>query len=454
MRVYDILAGKRHQELPDVLEFATGHIQELVDRGLLRAATEILSIICMYLHNVGQKYDIWNLYTSLRDGLAQRLKNSTTSNDMKDVLLMQTSAKTSLFVTLRGNIQYPPAADLVEDSEELIQDIERSTSMLFAMIANKEPMEPLLDRLQTSRRLSQRPPHLEQSPSRVQGRVDLPKAVHSEHAQRQASRDIHILDCTGKVLISQPRGLVKILGSKEEVYVAGPKESVHVQNPQHETYVQSPERETYVQLPEAQVYVQRPQKETYIQDPGKETFVQGSREKTYVQCPEQETYVQQSQGPVYVQFPENETNIIQSQGPVRIYEPKDEVYIYGPSASVFLYGSTDKIRIYGAKEDILIHEPRSDVHIHTPNSPVHLYGLDTRIVHAEEEPLPTYTADYTIPDIIPLKQSLNKPQMVVTLENVVESVSQTLHEVEKLDHSMSSPNSECQVACRLQGSEC
>lgn len=70
---------------------------------------------------------------------------------------------------------------------------------------------------------------------------------------------------------------------------------------------------------------------------------------------------------------------------------------------------------------------------------MHLYDPGAHIVYVEEEPLPSYTADYKIPETMPLSQPLNKPQMAVALKNVANRVSKMLHELEIFDKSVCFP---------------
>lgn len=405
----------QYGSLSDVVGFAFDHIQKLIGLSLLREATEILLYMSVYLHNTGQEYDIVNLYSNLSELLEQRSKTSAANDEIKDVLLTKTMAKTALFIALRGKVQSPPAVGLFEDIDELFQDIEDSTNILFSMIADTKPPRSLINRLLTRWHLWKHPPLAEKDVS-VQGRSDVSDATNVEHAREKGVQPLdektnleptgnYLIEPDGPVYIQKPKAATYIQSSREDVYVQIPQEAVYVQAPEQETYVQGPQETVYVQQPEQVTYVQAAKDTVYVQAPQQVTYVQSPKDTVYVQRPEEVTYVQEPQDTVYVQEPAQITYIQQPQEAVYVHEPKGPVRIYEPEGDVHIYASKAQIHLY---------EP-AEIHIHKSHQNVNVYEHDAHVdkdndlLHAhddleEQEPLPPYTADYKIPEKIVLNQ--------------------------------------------------
>lgn len=404
----------------DVVEFVTDHIQKLIGLSLLREATEVLLYLSIYLHNTGQTYDIVSVYSNLSELLEQHSKTLAANDEIKDSLLTKTAAKTALFIALRGKVQSPPATGLFEDIDQLVQDIEDSTNILFSMIADAKPPQSLIERLHERWHVEKHPPLAEKDVS-VQDRSDVSGAAKVEHAREkfaQSSGREMVLDSTGNYLIEsdgpvyihKPKERTYVQLSQEAVYVQSPRGTVYVQTPQEAVYVQAPEQTTYVQIPRETVYVQHPEQVTYVQDPKdtvyvqepqQVTYVQSPKETVYVQRPDQVTYVQEPQDTVYVQEPAQITYVQQPREAVYVQEPKEQVRIYEPEGDVHIYASKGQVHLY---------EP-AEIHIHKSNQDINVYEHDAHVdknpdlqhTHddlEEQEPLPLYTADYKIPETI------------------------------------------------------
>ncbi|KAL4986714.1 ankyrin repeat-containing domain protein [Aspergillus falconensis] len=143
MRLYNVLTSGQYRKLDRVVVFATSHMKTLVERGLLREAVEILLSIAIYLNNnAGCNLDVWNFYTNIRSKVDQQWKASTANDDIQDMLLLQTSLKTALFIGLHSQARDSPVS-----MDELARDIDDSRKELFHMIADREPSGSLIDGL-------------------------------------------------------------------------------------------------------------------------------------------------------------------------------------------------------------------------------------------------------------------------------------------------------------------
>ncbi|KAL4747468.1 hypothetical protein BDW72DRAFT_14916 [Aspergillus terricola var. indicus] len=312
MRLYSILAMAQYPDLDRAIAFATSHLETLIERGLLREAIEILSYVCIYLRNKkAGNFDMWKYYIQITTKLDQQWKMSTENDKIKDMLLLQTSIKTVLFIGLHGQVQPPPT-----DLDEIARDIDEIRIVLFEMIAAKKPPESLIERL------------LETNCSRLRPRRAKERAGTQEHAVEIQKKDLVEVSSSIKTSrISQGSGINSL--PQSDVFVQEIEDNkIFVRAPEKETYVQGPKKTVYIQFPEKETYVQGPQSAVYIKGPRKKTYVQGPQKTVYVQRAEKETYIQTPDGPVFIQNPQTDTQIMKPRGQLRIYDlPTKSIYM-------------------------------------------------------------------------------------------------------------------------------
>lgn len=160
MRLYNILVTESQLYQNDVVQYALQHIDRLAHLNLMRAASNVLLIICIDLHNAGQKSDVWTLYNRIETKLNKDLQHRSSLDTTQGLILTQLTAKTAWFVALRGKVQRPALDVGLMDMKSLQKEIEELSTKSCLMTTGKNEFHKLETRLINQRHLLPSPPLL------------------------------------------------------------------------------------------------------------------------------------------------------------------------------------------------------------------------------------------------------------------------------------------------------
>lgn len=329
-----------------VVKFAIEHFHELNQARRLHEATAIFEFICTYHHNIGLVCDVMSLYNALDANFEQFWDTPTSADEIKDELLTKMSAKTALYVALRGLVQFPWPVGGDARIEMLEKEIEGLTKRLCAMIIDSEPPLSLHQWLEQRRGLRALPPPAMTGRSGKQ-EVSAIKSVES------LNNDIKILGATGRLDIHKPSGQLNIhkASGQLNIHKASGRLSIH----------KASER-IGIHKASGRIDIHKPR------------------------------------GEIHIFAPNQAVHIYKAIHQIRAYEPQSVIGVYKAKGAIHAYDPEHDVRIYKAKGEIHAYEAERSVHLHAPRDVTYLDTPQAEIQSMPQEPLPPYTTKWVLPE--------------------------------------------------------